>query len=188
MDTMNGQRVKTPWLNPSEALNRPLNVQIDDTLVMPASTLQPEVATRRLGFYVGNIGLLVAQRAICELTDIQQICAIPNTAVWFLGLINLRGNLIPVFDLKMLLQLEEKQVEKKRMLLILGQGEAGGAIVIDGLPTHITLTNNDKLKTLPPLPAAIKPFATSGFEKNGEMWFNFDHLGFFQSLAAKVAR
>lgn len=176
--------MKAPWLKPSEALNRPINRNADDAAYL-AALAQP-AAVRRLGFHLGNIGLLIAPRATSELTDLLKVCPIPNTASWLLGIFNLRGNLVPVFDANMLLQLEPAP-NKKRMLLILGQGDTAGALVIEGLPVHITLSENDKLKSLPPLPDAIRPFATSGYEKNGEMWFNFDHLGFFKFLATKVA-
>jgi len=176
--------MKLPWLKPSEALNRPLNRQSDS---IASSTLAQPEKVRRLGFHVGNLGLLIAQRATSELTDLLSICPLPNAASWLLGLINLRGNLVPVFDLNMLLDLERKTDQKKLMLLILGQGSTAGAILIDDLPVHITLSEEDKLESLPTLPTALKPFVSSGFEKNGELWFNFDHLSFFQSLASKVA-
>lgn len=171
------------WLKPSEALNRPLNRQVDDKV----HGLTHAQISRRLGFHVGNIGLLIAEQAVSELREMVTLCAIPNTAGWLLGLINLRGNLVPVFDLNMLLGLEPSSEKKKRMLLILGQGEEAGGVVIDDLPIHIALTSADRLETLPPLPATIKPFATIAYEKNGDVWFNFDHKGFFESLATRVA-
>jgi twitching motility protein PilI len=168
---------------PSEALNRPLTRKADDNV---QTTFSDQTITRRLGFKMGNLGLLIAQQATSELTDISQNCPIPFTASWLLGLINLRGNLIPVFDLHKLLQLQRPE-QKKPMLLILGQGETAGAIVIEDLPIHLSFTDSDKLKSLPPLPAMIKSYASSGYEKNGQLWFNFDHKGFFESLATKVA-
>jgi chemotaxis signal transduction protein len=176
--------MKTPWLTPSEALNRPLNRQADEAVT--AAQESTTITVRRLGFYIGKLGLLIAQHATSELTDMLPICPIPFTAPWLQGLINLRGNLVPVFDLNIFLQLEKPTV-KKNMLLILGQGDAAGALLIYQLPLHLTFTEADKLETLPPLPASLKPFVSSGYEKNGEIWFNFDHLGFFASLATKLA-
>ncbi len=181
MDTT--PRPRKTWLKPSDALNRPLNRQFDER-VHGSQHLE---ISRRMGFHIGNIGLLIAERATSELRDVTAICPIPNTANWLLGLINLRGNLIPVFNLEMLLGLEKQAQKKKTMLLILGQGDAAGAIVIEDLPIHITLTPQDKLETPPPLPMAIKPFAVQAYEKNNEVWFNFDHISFFESLATKVA-
>ncbi len=59
--------------------------------------------------------------------------------------------------------------------------------MIDALPIHLTFTSNDKLTCLPPLPAVIAPFVSQGYEKAEQVWFNFDHLGFFESIATKIA-
>lgn len=171
-------------LLPSQALNRPLVRHKETSSIQ--SKAQEIRTTRRMGFRISNIGLLIAPQTISELTEILQVCPIPYTSVWLLGLINLRGNLVPVFDLYKLLQLEIGDVKKPR-LLILGQGEVAGAILIQELPIHLTFTEEDKLSHIPPLPALIQPFTQSGYEKEGQLWFNFDHLGFFESLATKIA-
>jgi twitching motility protein PilI len=176
----NGKKI--PWLTPSEALNRPINRQSDP---LARNTQQLETM-RRLGFMIGNIGLLIGEHAISELTEPKQICAVPNTASWLLGLINLRGNLVPVFDLNMLLNIERKQ-QKKRMLLILGSGEYAGSILLEELPIHLVFTPEDKLENLPPLPHILKPFTHTGYEKGGEVWFSFEHHGFFEALSHKIA-
>jgi len=169
-------------LSPSQALNRPL---IRHKYVEGFD--EKEQTIRHLGFSIGNLGLLLAKQAISELSEVLQICPIPFTATWVLGLINLRGNLVPVFDLHKLLQLptEEKEVEKP-MLLILDKGPASCAIKIDGLPIHLTFIDRDELTTLPTLPTAIKPYISRGYEKEGKLWFNFEHQGFFKSLATQL--
>ncbi|HHB92149.1 MAG TPA: hypothetical protein ENK59_02920 [Thioploca sp.] len=167
-------------MKPSQALNRPLIYHIGDN----SNTYEEEEITRRLGFRIGNLGLLIAQRAVSELLDIPQICSLPFTSSWLLGLINLRGNLVPVFDLFNLLQFQ--QIDKKQKLLILDQGESAGGIIINELPEHLSFSANDSLSSLPPLPDIIQPYATSGYEKNNQLWFNFEHIAFFKSLATKL--
>lgn len=179
---LNGK--STPWLVPSEALNRQFNREAGEA----TQILDQEKLIRRLGFYIGNIGLLIGENVVSELTEMSSICPIPNTASWLVGLINLRGNLIPVFDLYTLLGIERDVSARKRtILLIMGQGDAAGALVLENLPVHIIFTESDKLESLPLLPDVLKTFTTSGFEKNGEIWFNFDHAGFFQSLTTRIA-
>lgn len=174
---------KKTKLTPSQALNRPLIRQTDGSAEVFDEGLK---TTRRLGFQIGDIGFLIAQQATSELSQPLAICPIPFTANWLLGLINRRGNLVPVFDLHKLLQLEARDI-KKPMLLILGEGNSAGAIEIDDLPISVIFADSDELISLPPLPAIIKPYATSGYEKDGQLWFNFDPPAFFQSLATKVA-
>lgn len=174
----------TPWQPPSGALTRPLNRKAEET----AWGLAQAEVSRRMGFRIANVGLLIGENIISELKELENICAIPNTAEWLLGLINLRGNLVPVFDLYTLLRLPKTESRRRKdMLLILGEGEKAGAILIEALPIHIAFTNEDKLQIQPVLPDAIQNYTSTGYEKEGEVWFNFDHLGFFESLAKKVA-
>lgn len=174
--------MKTDWLRPTEALSR--------SFFAPALGEEEETeenpVIRRLGFKIGDIGLLIASEVISELTDMLPICAIPNTASWLLGLVNLRGNLLPVFDVAALLQVDHAK-NKKSMLLILGEGDTAAGILIDDLPAHRILAHSDKLSSLPALPDVVKPYVSSGYEKDGEIWFNFDHEGFFNSLAPRIA-
>jgi twitching motility protein PilI len=166
---------------PSQALNRPLN-----WAAQQKKHVHDNQISRRLGFYIGNLGLLITKMATSELTYPLPLCPIPNTAAWLLGLINLRGNLVPVFDLHNLLQLKTRE-NTSPMLLILGSGDSAGAMLIDGLPHHLNFFDFDKLNTLPPLPKVIQPYTSSGYEKDNEFWFNFDHIGFFEHLATQVA-
>jgi chemotaxis signal transduction protein len=170
-------------ISPSKALNRPLNRQIHDNSAI--NSQEKEVVIRQLGFQIGNLGLLIGARTTSELIELLVMCPIPFTVAWLLGLINLRGNLVPIFDLHQLLSIETN-TSNKRMLLILGQGESAGGIVIEALPVHLTFTSKDKLTSLPPLPAVLAPYVSQGYEKGEQVWFNFDHLGFFESIATKI--
>ena len=105
---------------------------------------------------------------------------LPNTPVWLLGLINLRGNLTPIFDIKDFLQLENQDTSEKRRLLILDQAEKAVGILIDGLP-HTAMTQH-VLTRLPPLPAVLEPYVAKAYAQDAMIWLEFDHQGFFQTL------
>ena len=175
---------KSEQLSPSQALNRPIEHQAD---FRDFTYKEGDKYSRRLGFHVGKFGFLIAQQATSELSDILPICPIPFTASWLLGLINMRGNFVPVFDLYQLLEQEKKENVKKSMLLILGEGKTAGAFIVESLPVPLIFTNDDELNTLPPLPSNIASYVNKGYEKNEELWFNFEHYSFFEALATKVA-
>ena len=167
------------WLHPTQALQRQFSVTETTT-----ATTENKVSetVRRLGFKIGDIGLLIGDNTISELTDILPICRIPNTPVHLLGLVNLRGNLTPVFDLHHLLNVTQQQ-KTKQMLLVLGRGEKAAGLLIDDLPAHQILLRQEKLESLPQLTEVIKPFISGGYKQQNNMWLNFDYQSFFQSLA-----
>jgi chemotaxis signal transduction protein len=171
--------MRNKWLHPTAALKRQFELA-DET---PAqTTLVDEVQTvRRLGFKMGDVGLLISSDAISELTDLLPICPIPNTPAHLLGLVNLRGNLTPVFDLHYLLKVKSNK-SSKTMLLVLGRGADAAGVLIDDLPAHQFLSPQEKLAGLPQVPDIVKPYISSGYKQQNTIWLSFDYQSFFQSL------
>jgi len=167
------------WLSPSAALNR---------FTLPQDLLPtalPDARKRlRYGFQIGDIGLLINADTTSEVIEPVPICPLPNTPEWLLGLINLRGNLVPVFNLRQLLNLEESSQETFRFL-ILGSSEQTVGFPIVSLPYAPDLSN--KLSRLPPLPEALKTCVSEAYGKDGAVWLEFDHRSFFQTLTERIA-
>lgn len=164
-------------LRPSEALKR-----FDPP--QAGSTLPAQAAKRvRFGFRVGEFGLLIGSDTASEVVAPEAIYAIPNTPSWWLGLMNLRGNLVPIFDLHRVLETGANDAGK-RMVLLLDEGEAMVGIPIDGLPRSLELSR--RLTNTPPLPAILKGYISETYTEGGAVWLEFDHQGFCTALGRRV--
>ena len=76
-----------------------------------------------------------------ELIELPQCYDLPNSSTWFSGLVNLRGNLVPVFDLKSLLG-GTGPAGDREMLLVIGSGETvAGLVGADGPPPHSSVSS-----------------------------------------------
>jgi len=147
---------------------------------------QPAASAQlRYGFRVGGLGFLIHHGTGSECIATPSIAAIPNSARWLLGLINLRGNLVPVFDMKRIGGLEMDAGDERRMTLILDKGEKAVGIVIDDYP--VALKQLSKLHSLPELPTALHGHIAVGYNQDDETWLEFDHEGFFESLTSSAA-
>lgn len=173
-------RTSRRWLEPSAALNR---FKPPPGIVSGLAAAERQRA--RYGFWVGEIGLLIDQDTTSEVLERWVVYPLPNVPPWFLGLINLRGNLVPVFDVKQFLQLEEGAREK-RWLLVLDRGEGAVGLFIDGLPQPASALQ--ALPRLPPLPAALRTYIAKAYTQNDALWLEFDHRDFFKMLGEQVAR
>ena len=134
------------------------------------------------GIHLAWIGLLVSKDSYCEVVDKIHVNALPNVQPWISGIINLRGNLIPVFDLFFFL--EEEAADNKRRLMVIGQGDKAAALWIDGFPE---IKNSECLKPLnelPVLPQQLQGFVNGGYTESAEVWIdlNFDDL--FKALGS----
>ena len=114
-----------------------------------------------------------------ELVDDTKIYPLPTTPLWFRGLINLRGNLVPVFDLKQLFRMDAHSKDKPK-LLVLNSGEQAVGILVDGLPFTLNLTH--RLDHVPPLPLILGKHTQTVYARNQEVWVELDIDGFFSAL------
>ena len=169
--------VAGPWLSPSEALTR----------FVPGGQAQVRgvgaVAPIRFGFQVGEIGMLVPPGMLSELVDESEIYSLPTTPRWFRGLINLRGSLVPVFDLKQLFEMQGESAVKAN-LLVLNTGEEAVGILIDGLPVTLDVTKIPERS--PPLPPALRKYSQTVYVRDRELWVEFDFEGFFQAAGNRI--
>jgi twitching motility protein PilI len=163
------------WLSPSAALRR-----FDPPHELGgARTHSAEPVSKRYGVAIGNIRLLIEPRTVGEVLDELPVYAIPNTAPWFLGLINVRGSTVPVFDLHRLFEFADEQSQARRMLM-LDRGDSAVAMHIDGFPR--TVETSKKMSRLPPLPDLLRPHVREGYVKDRQFWLEFEHRGFFGDL------
>lgn len=145
-----------------------------------------ELRNLRYGFSVGAEHILIDSKTICEVVQSAQIYHIPNTRAWVLGVINLRGNLVPVFDLLKRLDETATRAEDKR-LLILDQGERAVGIYIDGLPQALKIDPEgpDSRSAIPEdIPNAIKGHVIAAYRVDSNTWLEVNHRELFTDLLA----
>ncbi len=167
------------WLSPSAALTR---FQPGDTeLALGGATDLEQV---RYGVRVGGLHFLLPEVTVSEVLDRSVIYSVPNTAPWFEGLINLRGNVVPVFDLRELLG-TAPETGARQMLLILDKGENALGIAIDGLP--VPAPDIAPLEKRPSLPGVLEKFTGSVFEHDEKLWLEVDVPALVASLSKEIA-
>lgn len=177
-DSTAGNEVAGPWLSPGEALTR----------FVPTKGTQHQgaraVAPIRFGFQVGNIGLLVPAGMLSELVDDTEAYPLPTSQTWFHGLINLRGGLVPVFNLKKLFGIQDQGGDKPNVL-VLGEGAGAVGVLIDGMP--LTIDIGRKLPQSPPLPAILREHSQAVYLQGQDIWVEFDFDGFFRAAGSRIA-
>ncbi len=97
------------------------------------SPLMMGMGWRGLGWRIGERRLVTPYDQVLEVLSVPAITPVPGTQGWLLGLANVRGNLLPVIDLKLFLENQRSAaLEHQRMLLVRQTGGDVG-ILIDEL-------------------------------------------------------
>lgn len=165
------------WLSPTEGQKRSTPDHAPDI-----AAARDENEPIRYGFTIGNFGLLIPPNCISEVIKSPPIYRIPSTPPWLDGLVNLRGNLIPAFDLA--LMLEEKVVYERSLLLVVDRCDWATAVKIGEFPQPLQVA---LLKPgVPPLPTILADHVTASYMQDATVWLEFDHRAFFQTACQRV--
>lgn len=173
------EAAKNEWMLPSAALDR---FEPPEGLVL-AETVEKEPG--RYGFKIGTLGLLMQLGVGSEVMQLPAIWTLPGAPPWLLGLINLRGNLVPVFEMRLLLGMEQRAADEKALVLVFDQGDKAVGIMIEDFPRPLSELN--PLPNLPQLPTALSGHVRMGYVKDASIWLEFDHRSFFEEINRHVS-
>jgi len=187
--TFDAAAAVTALLAPLEALTRGFQLpDIDDA--DDATPLAPvaDVALRQ-GVRIGALTLTIRYEDGSHLTDVPPTRRLPNAPHWFLGMANLDGALIPVFDLAGVLGADDDdapaRTDAKPMLLVLALGDDAAGIVIDGLPQRLRLAAADRIDA--PAPAALAGCIGASWWTAGHAWLDLQADALLQHLRERLA-
>jgi len=179
---MNAQtKIATKKLQiPSQALKSTFGFNENDSTEL-LGTEQSDSKTLH-AFQIQQIGLLLPEIIISELLDDMSTCRLPNTSPILYGMGNLRGKIIPVFDLYYLFDMPRGD---GRYFLVIGSDDDTVAVLLNSIPLQVELSERKKLNSLPPIPDSLRPFTKSCYESDG-LWFDCDLFGFFMKLKEQL--
>ena len=103
---------------------------------------------------------------------------------WFSGVISLRGNITPLFDLHELFGVAV--TTRKRRMIVVGSGDTAVSFWVDDMPRMVTLGVDDDLAGDPPLPDFVRKYASRFFLKDDQIWIDWDVKQFFTALGKSL--
>lgn len=138
----------------------------------------------RYGFRVGTLGLLVPVDAKSEVLAMPEVTALPRAPVGFLGLINLRGNLVPIYELHTLLRLEPGKNCTVPLALVFDQGDKAVGLAIDNYP--VALAGLRQVSGAPVAPERLQEHVRGGYLQDDKIWLEFDRGAFFDEVSRGI--
>ena len=172
------------WMSPCAALNRVFSLAAEP-LDGAASTTPADAAIERFGFLVGGWALLCPLQMGREVLLPPVISRIPNAAPWMAGVANIRGAIVPVFDLAIAMG-ETDPVLSGKYVLVLGEDENSAGLLIDGLPRQRMFAAGDRIKSLPPHPEILRTHILAVYRKDETLWFEMDFASLLAAMGGQI--
>lgn len=139
----------------------------------------------RYGYRVAGCGFLASEQVPSEVVIAPVIFPVPKAPEWLLGLANLHGTIVPVFDLWKFIRTQMPE-RAACTVLIFNPGDAAVGLVVDSLPKPVP-RDSQALHSPPPLPV-LSPFLGAGVHAFGSEWWEFDYRQFLAHLSAVDSR
>ena len=122
-----------------------------------------EVLSFRLGAEEYGIGILTVQ----EIRGYEAPTRIANAPQWLLGVLNLRGQIVPIVDMRLRFNLGQVRYDSLTVVIILNIGQHVIGMVVDGVSDVVTLAP-DQVRPAPALGGSIDAECLHGLGTVGE--------------------
>jgi len=96
-----------------------------------------------LTFVVGNEVYGIEIRYVTEIIGIQAITEVPELPVYIKGIINLRGKIIPVMDVRLRFNKEPKEYNDRTCVVVVDIGEISIGLIVDSVSEVLTIPDED---------------------------------------------
>jgi len=141
------------------------------------------MTNRAYGFTIAGFNFLIEPALYCELLTNIKISSLPNAPSHFLGLTNVRGNLVPVYMLENLIENQRAPV-KVSAALMFDQPAHGGALAIGHKPMPVDMREFQILDGgVSELPEVLRPVVDISYTQKKLTWYQVNHRVLFKYLA-----
>lgn len=120
-----------------------------------------------LSFTIGSVSYALEVGIVTEIIGLQHITPVPNVPRFIKGVINLRGKVIPVMDVRSRFQLEEHPYHDRTCIIVIEVEGAAVGLVVDAVSEVFDLPRAN-IEPTPPLGQSSEGKCISGLGKVGE--------------------
>jgi len=139
------------FVSPEEQREGNISYQADPSRVASESALPADIV-ELLAFWVADEEYSVDILDIQEIIKLPEITEVPRANNCLLGIISLRGTVVPILDLREVLQLPKNEVTRNtRVLVLRGDNEPVG-IMVDNVTSVVRLSQRE----IEPKPKAMQ--------------------------------
>ena len=133
---------------------------------------------RGLAYRVGERRLASMFDDVVEILPLPPITPVPGAQAWMLGVGNIRGNLLPIVDLKQFLEGERTVLHEGQRVLVVRQPGGNVAVTIDELFGQRSFVEEQKIEAEPLADGRYANFVERAYRLGDHEWgvFSLDRL------------
>lgn len=135
---------------------------------------------RYLSFYIDDTFYGIELFHVTEIISIQPITFVPSLPVYIKGIINLRGKVVPVIDVRLKFGQEERPYDDKTCIIVVLVEDMQVGLIVDSVAEVVSI-NDGQSNTLPELGRQGERYLSSISKIGDRSILNIDCNKFFQN-------
>jgi twitching motility protein PilI len=125
---------------------------------------------RGVGFRIGDKRLAAGFDEVVEILPMPQVTPVPGAQPWMLGVANIRGNLLPIVDLKQFLEGDRTVLHEGQRVLIVRQPGGDVAVTIDELYGQRSFHDEHRLDIADLAQGRYTHFIEAAYRLGEDLW------------------
>lgn len=98
---------------------------------------------RFLTFYIGDSVFGLELMHVIEIISVQSATGVPNVPSYIKGIINLRGKIVPVIDVRLKFNQEQRAYDDKTCIIVVVIEEMHVGLIVDRVSEVVTVAQED---------------------------------------------
>ncbi|HHU05652.1 MAG TPA: purine-binding chemotaxis protein CheW [Clostridiales bacterium] len=139
-----------------------------------------DLKDRYLLFNIDDTKYGVSLEYVLEIINVQTITQVPGVAHYIKGIINLRGKIIPIIDVRLKLGLPEREYDDKTCIIVLNVNEVQVGVIVDRV-SEVVNAENSQLSVPSEVGEATSRYLSSILELEDKIVLIIDCEKFFSS-------
>lgn len=157
--------------------------------------LPQQVEVRRtwsgIGFRVGDLRLVSSLGQISEILVYPMMTRVPQAKPWVKGIANVRGNLLPVMDLRNFIEGVTTDLSRSSRVLVIQSDNLTAGLLVDEAMGMRHFFDEERVDGLSGLPETYSEFVSAGYKQGNTYWgiFSMPQLAAnkrFLEVAARI--
>ena len=124
-----------------------------------------------IAFRLDGSNLLAPMDQVVEILDFPVLSAVPMTQPWVRGIANIRGNLLPVIDLKGFLGNQLTRVTDKTRVLVIDYEGIYSGLVVDEVMGLKHFLDEEYTEDEADVAVLLQPYIGYGYRRNEQIWW-----------------
>jgi purine-binding chemotaxis protein CheW len=124
-----------------------MNTELNDIDILNESDEDTQ-KDKFLTFFIANEIYAVDVKYVIEIIGIQKITFVPNIKNYIKGIINLRGNITPVVDVRLRFQMNEIEYNDRTCIIVLHYNTSSVGLIVDEVSEVLNIPST--VVSLPP--------------------------------------